>query len=736
MINWIWAKEAVGKHQMVIFRKKFDISVTKTYNFRISAEANFSAFCDGREFLRGQYSDYPDAKTFTETELHLNAGAHVITVEVYYAGEDFQTSWFSEQPGLWCELENIFVSDENWKAKLSPAFLRDSIHKVTPQLGYATGFDARLHEDFNSLNFDDSHWQNSVIVSKNPSMSPRPIPIMQREEYIDGKIVKTGPLNRPEEKINEAIYAEAVDADVLDTTGNGFYKIYDLGCERTGLVILECTCAKSGIIIDISHGEHLQDGKVRNLICGRNFTDRYITAEGHQRYIIHRRIGARFIQLNIIGDEKDFSLLKCGMEEEMLGLPAAADFKCDNLQTMKIRENCIRTLRCCMHEHYEDCPWREQALYSYDSRNQMIFGYYLWGNYAYAAQNWKLFAGGLRPDGFLRLNAPSRLGPPIANFSVVYVTAMYEHYLYSGSKKLFTTLHKTAENIVKKCIENVDEKTGLYLTNPAPDVWHFYEWSDGLSGNGADERAVKGPRMESIYNLYLLEMFDAMYKLTDDAKYLEMLENQRIAIQKTFYDSSRKCLLTRLNDNRLHAITQVLALRYNVIPQNDAEQLLERICNGEFIPVSASAMRYYLEILMQFGGKFIEKADEFIDNIFGGMLADDSTTMWETAVGADDFLGAGSLCHGWSALPIYYYYRYVCGIAPVEAGFKTFSIDICRLQKFGNVSADVTTPHGYIHVEYDCKGENLKVSYPAALQVLISERTRNSFINIDICEKK
>jgi len=37
------------------------------------------------------------------------------------------------------------------------------------------------------------------------------------------------------------------------------------------------------------------------------------------------------------------------------------------------------------------------------------------------------------------------------------------------------------------------------------------------------------------------------------------------------------------------------------------------------------------------------------------MLDRGATAFWETIKGADDFGGAGSLCHGWSALPIYYY---------------------------------------------------------------------------------
>jgi hypothetical protein len=39
-------------------------------------------------------------------------------------------------------------------------------------------------------------------------------------------------------------------------------------------------------------------------------------------------------------------------------------------------------------------------------------------------------------------------------------------------------------------------------------------------------------------------------------------------------------------------------------------------------------------------------------------------------MGADDFDHAGSLCHGWSAIPIYFYYRYLLGIVPGEVERK------------------------------------------------------------------
>ncbi|MFQ7077041.1 MAG: hypothetical protein ACLRSW_03420 [Christensenellaceae bacterium] len=35
------------------------------------------------------------------------------------------------------------------------------------------------------------------------------------------------------------------------------------------------------------------------------------------------------------------------------------------------------------------------------------------------------------------------------------------------------------------------------------------------------------------------------------------------------------------------------------------------------------------------------------------MLKRGATTFWETIKGEADFEGAGSLCHGWSAVPVY-----------------------------------------------------------------------------------
>ena len=44
-----------------------------------------------------------------------------------------------------------------------------------------------------------------------------------------------------------------------------------------------------------------------------------------------------------------------------------------------------------------------------------------------------------------------------------------------------------------------------------------------------------------------------------------------------------------------------------------------------------------------------------IDRKYQKMLDAGATSFWETEIGQSDFEDAGSLCHGWSSMPVYYY---------------------------------------------------------------------------------
>ena len=64
---------------------------------------------------------------------------------------------------------------------------------------------------------------------------------------------------------------------------------------------------------------------------------------------------------------------------------------------------------------------------------------------------------------------------------------------------------------------------------------------------------------------------------------------------------------------------------------------------------------FFYDALLKVDGKHSKFILEDIKKDYSYMLSQGATTFWETIKGAEDFNGAGSLCHGWSAMPVYYY---------------------------------------------------------------------------------
>jgi hypothetical protein len=68
---------------------------------------------------------------------------------------------------------------------------------------------------------------------------------------------------------------------------------------------------------------------------------------------------------------------------------------------------------------------------------------------------------------------------------------------------------------------------------------------------------------------------------------------------------------------------------------------------------------YLYDALLQTDVNFLEFIIGDIKKKYGRMLDEGATTFWETEKGWRDFDNAGSLCHGWSAIPAYYLPRLV-----------------------------------------------------------------------------
>ena len=97
------------------------------------------------------------------------------------------------------------------------------------------------------------------------------------------------------------------------------------------------------------------------------------------------------------------------------------------------------------------------------------------------------------------------------------------------------------------------------------------------------------------------------------------------------------------------------------MPSERAQKLRQRLAQQDngLEPITLSHYIYKIDALMQEPDIYINTVYNDILKIWGSMLFKGATSFWETLDGANAFDKAGSLCHGWSAAPIYFFGKWM-----------------------------------------------------------------------------
>jgi hypothetical protein len=97
----------------------------------------------------------------------------------------------------------------------------------------------------------------------------------------------------------------------------------------------------------------------------------------------------------------------------------------------------------------------------------------------------------------------------------------------------------------------------------------------------------------------------------------------------------------------------------------EAKRICEKLCTEELYASGLSMKVFKYDALLQTDEAGYKQY--ILDDMrkdFSVMIAAGATSTWETIEGAVAFENAGSLCHGWTALPVYYFHR--LGIAKYQ----------------------------------------------------------------------
>ncbi len=688
--KWIWHNDFHKTNVYLNFYQSLCAKKGKKYILYISADSNYALYINGKFFESGQFADYPEYKVYDELNVTdaLCEGENQLHIVGYWQGMDSST-YRKESAGLLFEMledgNSICASGENTRVSLNSAYKSDGVSLVTSQLGFGFEYDCTKEDEKIGL-------KNADVQEKSAQMYPRPVKKLCIGEEKECGVAAKGEFrdvgkggNLAEIMYRAYLCSHRLPDDRIIFPNNdgvgfkaqydsscGVYVVIDLGEECAGYTKLRFEVPEECDVL-VGYGEHLEDLRVRSTIGVRVFTNKYHAKKGVNEFFAPmRRLGLRYMQLHIYSP--DVKIYYAGICPTNYPLNRDAFFKCSDHLHNKIYEVCVNTLVHCMHEHYEDCPWREQALYSMDSRNQMLCGYYAFGEYDFAKASIRLIAKSIREDNLIELCSPARCPITIPCFCAILVTQVYEYLLYSGDKdfarEMLDTIKAITDEFVSRRCEN-----GLIKALHEPKYWNFYEWQTNMSGSyGIDDpdKITYDAPLNCFVSMALRSLSNVYGILGNKAqkeKYFELHKDINNCIEREFWCCEKKAYYTYINVNsgeksHFAKLTQALVADCDAVPEEKMEDVLYAIAKGDLYEATLSHSVFVYDALMKKPEKYARFVLDDIADRWGKMLYNNATTFWETEKGSEDFHGAGSLCHGWSAVPLYVYFRYALGIVP------------------------------------------------------------------------
>lgn len=682
--KWLWDNCECVHNQYVCFRQNIKVNDFKKAYISLCCDTTYELYINGRFVNFGQYLGMPENKFFDKLDVseYLVKGENLIAIEVYYQGKP-SSCYATGTPGLiyFTEIDGVVYPNENVLLSHDGGYTEGNhIPQITGQLGPSFEYDARKSEDWKNPSFvPGSNWKDAVVLDFDSvlcaDIKPRPVEKLNFSERADFTLVNYGRFAYTEEEEKRSVAERMQTAmmamsapcnlkkngEITVTEDNSSF-IVDLGCETSGYFELELE-TEDEVTFDISYGEHLTDLRIRSSVGGRNFAFTYNSKKGEGYYAnFFRRLACRYIQLNIRGVKGKCVIKYVGLRKSEYPVKMKAPMKITDKLHKKIYETCIKTLKECMHEHYEDCPWREQSLYAFDSRNQILAGYTVFENSKFAKACMELLDSTLGEDGYQKICSPKSDDLKIPGFSLMWIVEVCEYAEKTGKFADVKGFLGSIEKMLDTYMANTDEN-GVVLLPTAKNFWFFYDWAEGLSGtiklwrDDTPEEQVKDA-------VFSLEVCLAIKKVIDMCtangvecgKYKKYYKTLKNGINKVFFDKDRQLYKTFTDKDHYCQMVQSLAILADV--SSNKKALRKALVKDEsLVKTSLSNMALRYEALMQ-DESYMEFIMDEIAEIWGAMLYRGATTFYETEAGEYDFGNAGSLCHGWSSIPLLVYEKY------------------------------------------------------------------------------
>lgn len=504
----------------------------------------------------------------------------------------------------------------------------------------------------------------------------------------------------------EAIAPGNLDGHVfrLEDYPHGFALLLDLDVMHLGFPRLRME-GVSGATIDVTYGERLAgDGAHIALFSWYPLGDRVLASRDSIDWFPSQQRGARYLAATVRNASRDVVLQSLSLRAANYPARQKGSFRCSDAGLNNVWEMCRRTQAANMEDAYDDCSARERGMYGRDTVIQYHNNLALYGDHALFQRCLQLFGQSPDPTGRFRIIYPNTGQYTHNDFALNVVEGYRSYYENTGdTRRIGGDWDAIVKNL--RFFDTLsDERDDLLLA--------AREVQGGFSGDpGTAEGRIDPKGVNCFYTCaYLVALRSALVlaqaiNRSADARRIERrIETLERTIPAAFWNSGKSCFSDNL-DRRTHSVhSNLFAVRAGVVAPDRlpaVQAYVRRELGSLFVNgydatdgflVSSSFAFYILDGLYKAG--LADTAENLIRQGWGLFLAKGLKTCPEF------FSLDQSLCHAWSASPVYYLSKYLLGVHyPAAPDLSHIEI---RVQAHGVTAAEGAWPHpgGIVEVKW------------------------------------
>jgi hypothetical protein len=511
---WIWdapQPEKASEQILVYFRKTFHLDEAARLTLDITADSRYILYVNGTRICVGpckstRHTHYYETVDVSE---HLRLGTNVIAVKVlrYPSAEPFPygvggptSIWRSQAAGLFVEGElrndrdeviGSVHTDASWKV------LRHKGYRYRPGMlifwmgGLEEVYADQAPLDWHLPEYDDAEWGTAIECVRprgygllNPwQLAPRPIPLLyERERRFQAAANAAGiepdqimRLIRHQLPIRLAARQRLTfDLDAGELT-TGYLSVAVQGGRGSVISLLCAECYEEPESQPFQRVKKHRENTSGKLLGDSDVY--HVAGAGSGKTEVYEPFWFRtfrYVRVEIETGDEPMDVLAIQYRETGYPLEVRASFQSSDPQLDHIWELSLRTLRRCMHETYEDCPYYEQLQYTMDSRLMMLYTYNVSADDRLPRRTMEDFFQSRLPSGMLQSRYPSTDPQVIPSFALYWIDMLAEHYEYTGSLELIRRYRSAIVELLDWYHARLTED-GIVGVTP-PEYWTYFDW--------------------------------------------------------------------------------------------------------------------------------------------------------------------------------------------------------------------------------------------------------------------